>query len=418
MKGVDSIGLLSKIFKFGAKKNEPKRKDLKVVSSSSTYTRKLSANELYNNHSVRKTINKIAELVASTPIKYYSKDVNGKIVDNNKSEIIWLLQHQANNRLTSFLFLKQMVARVLLFNNSFAWIRADKNTGKLIELVPILSNNYQLIIPEEYPQYLYLKFTLDDGTVKILPQEEVLHFTGDFLNNEYFGDSLDAEVEVVSINNDLWNNLVKWTQSNSTIKGFLKTDSILSEEDTKQAQDDFSNLLKSNNSAYMTLDGKFDYIAINDKSSPMDVNYITKIESSIMEFYSINKAIIDGSATPQQIEAFHQLTLNPLFTMIEQELEAKLLTQKEILGFEHSIKFICGSFEHMTASERVSAFTLLTNTGAVSRNELREGFGFARLDGLDSLMYSKNFAEVGKTEETSNNKNNSNKEGEESDAKD
>lgn len=418
MKGVDSIGLLSKIFKFGSKKNEPKRKDLKVVSSSSTYTRKLSANELYNNHSVRKTINKIAELVASTPIKYYSKDANGKIVDNNKSEIIWLLQHQANSRLTSFLFLKQMVARVLLFNNSFAWIRADKNTGKLIELVPILSNNYQLIIPEEYPQYLYLKFALDDGTVKILPQEEVLHFTGDFLNNEYFGDSLDAEVEVVSINNDLWNNLVKWTQSNSTIKGFLKTDSILSEEDTKQAQDDFSNLLKSNNSAYMTLDGKFDYIAINDKSSPMDVNYITKIESSIMEFYSINKAIIDGSATPQQIEAFHQLTLHPLFTMIEQELEAKLLTPKEISGFEHSIKFICGSFEHMTASERVSAFTLLTNTGAVSRNELREGFGFARLDGLDSLMYSKNFAEVGKTEETSNNKNNSNKEGEESDAND
>ena len=416
MKGVDSIGLLSKIFKISSKKNEPKRKDLKVVSSSSTFTRKLTANELYNNHSVRKIINKIAELVASTPIKYYSKDVSGNIVDNNKSQIIWLLQHQANDRLTSFLFLKQMVARVLLYNNSFAWIRTDKQTGKLIELVPILSNNYQLIIPEEYPQYLYLKFTLDDGEVKILPQEEVLHFTGDFLNNEYFGDSLDAEVEVVSINNDLWNNLVKWTQSNSTIKGFLKTDSILSEEDTKQAQDDFSNLLKSNNSAYMTLDGKFDYIAINDKSSPMDVNYIEKIESSIREFYSINKPIIDGSATPQQIEAFHQLTLNPLFTMIEQELEAKLLTQKEILGFEHSIKFICGSFAHMTANERVSAFTLLTNTGAVSRNELREGFGFARLDGLDSLMYSKNFAEVGKTEETSSNSDNSNKEGEETDA--
>ena len=309
-----------------------------------------------------------------------------------------------NNRLTSFKFFKLMVGRVLLYNNSFAWIHKDPFTEEIIEIIPILSKAHRLICPEEYPEYLYIEFTLNDGTLKVLPINEVLHFTGDFLNSEYFGDNIEPAVEVVSINEDLWQNLVKWTQSNSSIKGFLKTDSILSEEDTKQAQDDFARLLQSNNSAYMTLDGKFDYIAINDKSSPMDINYIEKIESTIRDFYYINKAIIDGSATPEQIESFHQLTLHPIFVMIEQELESKLLSKKEILGFKHEIKFVCGSFEHMTSNERVSAFTLLTNTGAVSRNELREGFGFDRLENLDDLMYSKNFAEVGKTDETSKNK--------------
>lgn len=303
--------------------------------------------------------------------------------------------------MTSFKFLKQMVGRALLFNNSFAWIHRDIQTGKLLELVPILATSYQLITPKEAPEYLYIKFNLKDGEVKILPIEEIIHFTNDFLMNEFFGDDLEPAIEVVSINNDLWQNLVKWTQANSTIKGFLKTDAILNEEDKQEAQNEFRNLLQDSASAYMTLDGKFDYIPINDKTSPMDINYIEKIEKTIRDFYSISAPVVEGIATPQQMEAFHQICLNPLFTMIEQELESKLLTKKEILGYQHQIKFICGSFEHMTATERVSAYTLLTNTGAISRNELREGFGFDRIEGLDTLMYSKNFAEVGKTEETS-----------------
>ena len=306
--------------------------------------------------------------------------------------------------MTSFKFLKQMVGRALLFNNSFAWIHRDLQTGKLLELVPILATSYQLITPKESPQYYYIKFNLKDGEIRVLPVEEVIHFTNDFLINEFFGDDLVPAIDVVSINDDLWQNLVKWTQSNSTIKGFLKTDAILNEDDKKEAQEEFRNLLQDSASAYMTLDGKFDYIPINDKTSPMDINYIEKIEKTLKDFYSMSAPVIEGIATPQQMEAFHKICMHPLFTMIEQELESKLLTKNQILGYQHKITFICDSFEHMTASEKVSAFTLLTNTGAISRNELREGFGYSRLEGLDNLMYSKNFAEVGKTDETSQGK--------------
>lgn len=402
-----AIGLFSSLFKKKEKNNQKSVKFIQI-DNSSNFTRKNL--DIYSNHSVRKVVNKVAELVASTPIKYYSKDVDGKIIDNKKSDIIWVLQHKATDVLTSFKFLKQMVGRAILFNNSFAWINRDSKTGDIIQLVPILARQFSLIRPQEAPQYFYFKFILNDGTIKILPIEEVLHFTGDFIENEYFGDDTSPAVEVVSINDDLWSNLVKWTQANSSIKGFLKTDTILNEEDKKEAQDEFRKLLNDSASAYMTLDGKFSYIPINDKTSPMDVQYIEKIESTIRDFYSISLPVVQGIATPQQMEAFHQLVLHPLFTMIEQEFEAKFLTQKQILGFEHKITFVCNSFKHMTASEATAAYTLLTNTGAISRNELREGFGFERLEGLDTLMYSKNFAEVGKTDETSETEN---KEGEE-----
>lgn len=320
----------------------------------------------------------------------------------------WLLSHRANDRLTSFLFFKQLVNLLLINNDAFAWIHRDSYTREIIELVPMVTKYYTLITPKEAPNMLFVDFTLKGGTHKILPYDEVIHLVADFCEGEFFGDSNAPLIQVTSINDDLWQNLVSWTKDNITIKGFLKTDSILNQDDMEQAKQDFSNLLKDNTSAYMALDGKFDYVPVSEKSSPMDVNYIDKIESTILKFYNTHSSIIDGTANTEQMETFHKVCLQPLYTMIEQELEAKFLTKKEILGFGHQIRFVCNNFEHMTPTEKVSSFTLLTNLGVITGNELRQGFGFSRVEGLDTYMYSKNFAETGKTSETSSNNDNTN----------
>lgn len=393
------MGILANIFK--------KKDKGKAIQDKTNYTfitsngqRKISK-PAYDNYLVRKSVNKVAELVASTQLKHTALDDKKQIIEDEKSDLVWVLKHQANSRLTSFLFFKQMVARMLLYNDSFAWINIDSFTGKIKELVPIVTSNYALLTPKESPDSLYIDFTLKDGVHKILPVDQILHFTNDFAEGEYFGDNSVPLINVASINEDLWNNLVIWTKGNNSIKGFLKTDSILSREDEERAKQDFSDLLKANDSAYMTLDGKFDYIPASDKSSPMDVNYISRIESTALMFFNISSKILTGEATIAEVESFHKLCLEPIYSMIESELESKFLTKKEILGFGHRIRFVCNNFEHMSPSEKTSAYTLLTNTGVITGNELREGFGFNRIEGLDNFMYSKNFAQVGKTDETS-----------------
>lgn len=401
-----NIGILANIFKKKDKNIKPKQTSIVTITSNNVVMQSKNA---YDNYLVRKTVNKISDLVASTPIKHYSNDVKGDVVEDTKSDLSWVLSHQANNRLTSFLFFKQMVNLLLINNDAFAWIHRDA-LGNIVELVPIVTNRYTLITPKEFPDRLYVEFNLKGGMLKRLPLEELIHFVGDFCDGEFFGDSNAPLIQVTSINDDLWKNLVSWTKDNITIKGFLKTDTILKKEDMERAKTEFSNLLKENNSAYMTLDGRFEFIPVSEKSSPMDVNYINKIESTILKFYSIHSAVIEGSATPEQFESFHKVCLEPMFTMIEQELESKFLTKKEIQGFGHKIKFVCNNFEHMTPTEKVSAFTLLTNIGVITGNELRQGFGFSRVEGLDTYMYSKNFAQTGKTEETSTQEENSQEE--------
>lgn len=392
------IGILANIFKKKDKNKQPSSgTNILTITSNKVDGKSQNA---YDNYLVRKTVNKIADLVASTPIRHYSNDISGNVVEDTQSNLSWVLNHQANDRLTSYLFFKQMINLMLINNDSFAWIHRDSFTGEIIELIPIVTNRYTLITPKEFPDRLYVDFTLKDGLIKRLPLEELIHFVGDFSNGEFFGDSNAPLVQVSSINDDLWANLVTWTKDNITIKGFLKTDAILKKEDMEAAKQNFAELLKSNNSAYMTLDGKFNYIPVNEKSSPMDVNYIDKIESTILKFYSTHSAVIEGTATTEQMQSFHKVCLDPIFRMIEQELESKFLSKKEILGWGHKITFVCNNFEHMTPSEKVSAFTLLTNIGVITGNELRQGFGFARVDGLDTYMYSKNFAQTGMTDET------------------
>ena len=93
--------------------------------------------------------------------------------------------------------------------------------------------------------------------------------------------------------------------------------------------------------------------------------------------------------------------LQPKFTAIEQELNRKLTTQKQNASWDRKFVFKCSSFEHMQPSEKKDAFTLLANIGGITVNEIREGYGLSRVEGGDVLMYSKNYAAVGQTNETS-----------------
>ena len=395
------IGLFEKIF--NKNKSKTPKNNLSLVSfSSGSYKNELSSVKPYENRLVRRIVNKIADLVASTPLKYYKEDVNHKVIEE-KSGVAYLLNYAPNNQITGFNLKKQLVARALLNNNSYCWIRKN-SLGEIIELVPIIeSGSASLLIPKEKPDELYLKIPLQDGNFKVLPYDEIIHFRYDFVESEFFGDSNAPVKEIVSINDSLWDNLVSWARNNSFIRGFLKTTAVLSEEDEESAKTKFAQMMKSGNSSgFEILNGSFEYLPINASSQSLDINGIANIDEKAYDYYGISKKILQSNATPEEWESFHKGTLKPLYQMIEGELNKKLLTEKEIKGFGHRFVFLCDNFDHMSASEKTSSFTMLTNLGVVTVNEVRSAYGFSLVEGElgNSFMYSKNFAKVGETDDT------------------
>lgn len=404
--------LLSRVWQtLSKKKKEDSTQSKQSYTTVSTQNNTLLLGEdidVYRNRLVRRIVNKYGDLIASTPLKYYRRDASGVIIEEH-SKVLYMLNNRPNKMMNGFDLKKQFIARALLYNNSYIWIKKN-NLGEIEEFIPILSNNIRLITPKDYPEYLYLDVILPTGVRRVIPYEEVLHLRGDFVENTFFGDDTKPLAVVVDINDTLWKNLVQWANNNSFLKGFLQTESVLNDEDMLEARNNFKKILQETSSGIEVLDGKFDYKAINGSNVSMDSSSVQKCEEEIFDYFGMNRKILNGTATPQEIESFHKLELQPKFTAIEQELNRKLTTQKENASWDRKFEFKCSSFEHMQPTEKKDAFTLLSNIGGITINEIREGYGLSRVEGGDVLMYSKNFAAVGATKETSKIDSNKDKE--------
>lgn len=354
---------------------------------------------LYDNYQVRKSVNFIGGLIGSTELRQTYKNSKTNLTEEVRDKTMFLLNHKFSKNLTSFKAFKQMVARMLIYQDSFAWLRRNE-LGVVQEIIPLLTTSYQLIVTEQFPDYYFVKFSFKDGTTKVLPYEDLIHFTYDFMEQQLFGDNNKPLIEVAEINSDLWASLITWNKDNTVIKGFLKANTILKKEDMQVIQNDFSTMLKSEQNSYMVMDGKFEYVPVSEKNTPMDVAYITKIENTMNKYFGISEKIMDGTASKEELETFHKMYMKPLYCMIEQELESKLLNDKAMSGYDRKIRFVTSQFDHMTNSEKTSALTLMSNLGAITINEIRSEYGLPRVEAGDVFIYSKNFAEVGQTDET------------------
>jgi HK97 family phage portal protein len=259
-----------------------------------------------------------------------------------------------------------------------------------------------MVVPEGYPDMVFIEFTLKKtGKPKLIAEEDLLHFRFRFGENDYFGDSNEPLKEVVSIDSDLWSSVVHWSKNSAALRGVLAANGILKDEDidkvNQRMKDTF--LDTENSGGFLVVDNKFTYTAVNNNGVGIDRNYLTMTKQDIYEYFGVNEKLINGSASPQEIHAFNLLTIKPLLSMIEAELNRKLVTDRE-RGFNHHFLFVGDNLSHMSPTDKNSTVTMLSNLGCLTRNEIREGYGYFPIPGGDVLVYSKNFAEVGEKKDT------------------
>ena len=384
------------------KKQKQNNNNLTVHFSKSTLMA-LTKSDPITNKTVRSCVSLIASSIASTPLEYTYTDTKGETKKWNTG-VIRLLQHAPNELMSAFDFWKKIVGIGLIKNDAYAWIVRDSN-GIPVEILPIDSKYEKLVTPKNYPDLLFVQFTMrKDSSIQIISEDDLLHFRFQFTEDEYFGDDNEPLKEVVGIDSDLWKSVVSWSKNSASLKGVLTANGVLKEADIDKANDRFkSSFLNNDNSGgFLVLDDKFSYTAINNSSTGIDNKYTNDIESSIYKFFGVNEKLINSSASPQEIQSFYKLRLKPLFCMIEAELNRKLITLREV-GFNHKFSFVGESLEHLSAQEKNATITLLTNLGCLTRNEIREAYGFAAIPGGDVLVYSKNFEEVSNSQSDTNN---------------
>ena len=325
----------------------------------------------------------ISNSVAELPL-------NVKIKKDNKDSI--LAEHKLYDvlksmKMTKFLFLKTMITDMLVEGDAVAYIKRDYN-GNPIELVYLAPGEYTIERDDRnrvnYYHINYLHKKVDEI--------DVIHFFKN-TNDGYKGVSIVKQIAKDQID------LIKYTENaandyfskNMHLVGILSTPNrINNEKQLNQIRNSwlFGHSKDSNGVIVLDNDMKYQPVSQNSKDSQLLESRIYNIQD-IARYFNINPVLLGdlSHSSYSTIEAslleFATHTLYPYITLIENELNKKLLMPKETdLYIDLDANFILKSDK----STQANYLSTLKNAGIITINEARQQLGLNNVDGGDQLM--------------------------------
>ena len=169
--------------------------------------------------------------------------------------------------------------------------------------------------------------------------------------------------------------------------------------------------LSKNESGFLPLDIKGEYIPLQNKIELVDATTLKFIDEKILRNWGVSLPILTGDYTKAQYEAFYQKSLEPIIKKTGEAITMGLFTERE-KGFGNAVVLYPHELIFMDTGQKIDLFDLLVDSGSCYKNEVRTAFGMRPLPelvGQIAMSSNKTNAENNKTDEQKNNEGGGNK---------
>ena len=287
-------------------------------------------------------------------------------------------------------FISYMTASLELKGNALALIRSKNAMPSALMPIPwdccnVLVNEagepvYDITDPDlkiydrfDAPDVIHFKINNRTRYYGLSPIEVAANSIGLGLSAEHFGSSFFSQ--------------------GGNIKGVLETEKNLSEENLKAIRKEWNDFYTGEANAHKTplLEGGLKYRPIG--ISPNEAQFIETRVFEVQEvarFFGVPPSLIGENSRntfsngEQQNLQFLTYSIAPLCTIMEKEMEAKLL--KDADRDKVDIKFNLNSLMRGDMAARASFAQTMCSTGIYTRNEIRAMEGLQPLQGLDDPL--------------------------------
>ena len=327
-----------------------------------------------------------------THVRYINNDPNP--IKGNIQDVL----DDPNPLMTTSEFLEKTLWLLLLNYNAFiiptyyTWV--DENTGverRYYEsLYPIKPTQVDFI--EDAGGRLFVKFYFWNGETTTVKYEDVIHLKYNYSVNEFMGGNEmgqpdhQALLKTLDLNHKLLQGVAKAMNASYAVNGVVKFNTMLDDGKTEAALQELERKLANNESGFLPLDLKAEFIPLEHKSELVDEATLKFIDEKILRNFGVPLPILTGNYTKEQYEAFYQKTLEPLIKSLSQAFTKKLFTRRE-RSFRNKIEFYPEDLIFMTTAQKIELIKELSPTGAIFENEKRTMFGLRPLAELAGKRY-------------------------------
>ena len=167
---------------------------------------------------------------------------------------------------------------------------------------------------------------------------------------------------------------------------------------------DIEKRLANNESGFLPLDIKGEYIPLQNKIQLVDATTLKFIDEKILRNFGVSLPILTGDYTKEQYEAFYQKSLEPILKRTGESFTKPIFSERE-KGFGNKIKMFPHELIFMDTSQKIELFNLLVDSASCYKNEVRTAFGMRplpELAGQIAMSSNKSNAENNKIENEGN----------------
>lgn len=344
-----------------------------------------------------------------------------------RDNLNYLLDERPNAYQTSFDFKYTMMYQLLKYGNALAFIHRD-NKGRVIGIDPINVMDYQFgggYQIEEDLVLFKLKNTKNQN-IELIDYRNLIHLRLN-PNNIFYGDMFSG-ISFTKVITDLIDaslgSAIRELQDNGSVRGIITigksasgfANGTLADNDAKKSkQAEIINRIKSTKGGVLVLDAGEEWQSLSSPFTTTSSEDIDRYISMLLQFNGINKKVVNGTATEEEMEVFYAKTVMPRIEQFVSELNYKIF-MKTSISQGHRIEYFKNPFEYVSVSKAVDiAYKASMDTTTNERRRMI--YKLPPVENGDVLMMNKNFeplamdllegevVTVNKTEEIKNEEN-------------
>lgn len=301
------------------------------------------------------------------------------------------------------------------YGNAIAFIQRDSK-GRAVSFDPVNVTDYELGNGYQIDDDLIL-FKLKNTarqTIELVDYRNIIHLRLN-PNNIFYGDlfsGADYTKNIVKLVDASLGSAIRELQDNGSVRGVVTigksaqgfANATLVNNDAKTSkQMEIVERIKATKGGVLVLDLGEEWQSLSSPFSTTSSEDIDRYISMLLQFNGINKKVVDGTATGDEMEVFWNKTEVPRIEQFIGELNYKTFNKTSITQ-GHRIDFYRNPFEYVSTEKAVDiAYKASMDTTTNERRRLI--YKLPPVENGDILMVNKNFEPLVK-EEIENNEEN------------
>lgn len=292
-----------------------------------------------------------------------------------------------NDVMTTADMLERIAWAYLVKYNAFIIPVWDEH-GEITALWPVIPERLTMI--EDAGGRLGVTMEFADGTETTVLYNDLIHVKHHYFANDYLGGDVngmpdnEALLQTLEMNDTLMQGITRGIKSSYAVNGIVKYNTMLDDGTMKANLAELTERVQSNESGFMGLDIKGDYMPITRDIKLVDKDTLEFIDSKILRHFGVSLPILTGDYTPEQLAAFYQKTIEPFVVSLAQAFTKGIFSRTEI-GHKNAIEFFPEELIFMSTAQKLELVRMLGDSGAIYENEKRRIFGMQPLPELTGV---------------------------------